>query len=93
MNIVILNTPDSPDASGNTVTALYASPKLGPIVDGVAKVAGYQRRTLSFATVDKCLAWASKEFNAGAPCLVSGDRVIAAPAAPAAPEKPAKGKS
>jgi hypothetical protein len=83
LTIVFLHTPEFPDASGNTVTALYSSPKLGPITGGVAKVVGYQRRTLSFATPEKMLQWASKEFNAGEPCRLEGDRVSFSAAAPA----------
>ena len=89
MTIVFLSTPAHPDASGNTVTALYSAPKLGPIsADGTAKVVSYQRRTLSFANIEKMLAWASKEFNAGEPVRAEGDRVVFGAAAP----EPAKRK-
>lgn len=88
MDIVFLNA-GSADKSGNTVTALYLKPLLGPLTNGAFPVAGYQRASLSFPTVDAMLAWASKHFNGGAPCAVLGDRVVSAAAAP---EKAPKGK-
>lgn len=88
MDIVFLNAGGA-DKSGNIVTALYLKPLLGPIVNGTAAVTGYQRASLSFPTVDALLSWASKHHNGGAPCAVSGDRVVSA-SAPA--EKAPKGK-
>ena len=86
ITVVFLHTPAHPDNSGNTVTALYSAPKLGPISpDGTAKVVSYQRRTLSFPTIDRMLSWASKEFNAGEECRAENDRIVFGAAA-----KPAK---
>ncbi len=88
MNIVFIHEGDT-DKSGNVVTALYLKPRLGPIANGSASVAGYSRSTLSFKSVDAMIQWASKEHNGGAPCIVDGARVVPAPAPPEKPSKKA----